>query len=469
MTRNSRRGFLLLCLFVAFFTPATLNWAAEHSFQTARRPGDVDLVTVELEFSGNLSEVVEGKSQKVPQQGRTQLTYEEETLAAATDGTTELQSVRVYNESRVAWKIGDDEVERQLSQASAKLMCVVESGRPLLFAPSQPLTREDLEIAEVIGNSLILEQLLPQSPVALNAKWKPDDAILAALVLVDKVTDSTVTCSLKEVTDDVARFEIDGTLSALVHDVTTRIELKGRYRFDRRTNRIDWIGLLLQEQREISVVARGFEVVGRLQVRILPQKVAKWLTGREFENVEIAVGPEAERLMYEPADHRWQLLHDRRWFLYREQPDIAIFRFINDGQYVAQAKLWHLPSRKPDDLPTPEAFQEEVRVALGKDFGSLVEAGEFSEGDDYRIYRVVVAGEPSEIPMFWHYYLIADKSGRQATVAVTFEEKRGESFGGADRELIAGFRFLEAKDRPTAEPTKADPTSKAEQSASGKK
>ena len=64
----------------------------------------------------------------------------------------------------------------------------------------------------------------------------------------------------KEVTDTVARFEFAGKVEGAVYGVSTKIEIKGKYRFDLRSKRIDWLAMLVQEDRESSFVEDGIDV-----------------------------------------------------------------------------------------------------------------------------------------------------------------------------------------------------------------
>ena len=125
---------------------------------------------------------------------------------------------------------------------------------------------------DVLGNSLLLDGLLPDGPTAVGQTWKPAGKLAAALLGLDAASRCDVQCTLKEVTDAVARFELAGQVEGPVNDTTARVQLKGKFRFDRRTGRIDWFALLSKEDRGISQVADGFAVVVRLQMTVDPQE-----------------------------------------------------------------------------------------------------------------------------------------------------------------------------------------------------
>jgi hypothetical protein len=110
---------------------------------------------------------------------------------------------------------------------------------------------------------------------------------------------------------------------------------------------------------------------------------------------------------------------------------------------VAQCNLSSLPKSDPAKLISLEAYQEELRAALGKNFGEFVEASESATPAKNRLLRVVIRGTASDLPMRWVYYHVADPQGRQAVFVVVVEEKLYDRLAGADKKLVDSFRFLE--------------------------
>ena len=54
---------------------------------------------------------------------------------------------------------------------------------------------------DVLGNSLLLDDLFPDGPIAVGQTWQPADNVVAALVGLDAASRCDVQCTLKEVTD----------------------------------------------------------------------------------------------------------------------------------------------------------------------------------------------------------------------------------------------------------------------------
>jgi hypothetical protein len=247
----------------------------------------------------------------------------------------------------------------------------------------------------------------------------------------------------------VARFELTGRVEGAIYGVPTVIEIKAKYRFDLKTKRIDWLGMLVKEDRQGSFVADGMDVVSRLQVMIAPAEEPETLADAVLAKLTLKPTEELTRLTFESPDGGWQCRCDRRWYVFTEHPKtpVIVLRLLDRGMLVGQCNLSSLPDRPADKLISLEEFQEDVRRALGKSFGEFVEAGQSSNEATYRVYRVVVHGTSSDISMRWIYYLVADQHGRQAAFTFAVEQGVVERFAEADRTLVQSLRFTEKKDK----------------------
>ena len=92
-----------------------------------------------------------------------------------------------------------------------------------------------------------------------------------------------------------------------------------------------------------------------------------------------------------------------------------------------------------------DEFKDDVRRTLGKNFGEFVEAKEMPGAGDSQIYRVVVKGEPNDVPMQWHYYLLADPRGHAAALVFAVEQKLADRLADHDAKFVAGIRLVEPK------------------------
>jgi hypothetical protein len=410
----------------------------------------IDHVTVLLEIAGELQtgapkDKQAEKSHRKAISGECNLQYDEKTLEVPDGAAGRWRSIRSYEKATASLKIEKDPFQPTLRPRRALVVAQVEPPKTTLFSPRGPLTLEELDLIEVLGNSLLLDQFLPAERVPEGHSWKPSDKVVAALLGLDAMTHSDVQSVLTEVTDSVARFEMAGRAEGTINDVASTSDVKAKYRFDRRSRRIDWLGLVVKEQRGISAVAAGFDVIVRAQVRIVPKAESKTLDDEALMGLALEPTAELTQLAYESAQGGWRLTHDRRWCVNADDHDLAIVRLIDRGDFIAQCNLSPLPKRPPEKLPSLEEFQGDIRRGLGKNFGEFVEAGQSTSDANYRVYRVVVRGKVEDVANQWNYYLVADSHGRQAVFAFTVEEKFAERLTGADEKLVHALRFVEPK------------------------
>ena len=395
-----------------------------------------------LEVGGDVSELAENKVQEMKMSVVCNLRYDEKMLEVPGGSADRLRSVRHYDQANAVIKIDEDGIKPALRSERRLIGVQIDLPKVTLFSPKGMLTRDELELIDVLGNSLLLDGLLPEDPVAVDDSWKHSPEMMAALLGLDAVSQTDVESRLRELTDSAARMEMSGKVEGAYGGASTEIELKAKYRFDRRSQRIDWIAMLVQEKRSIGHVEWGVDAVARIQVTISPQSKAPQLADTALEQLPLSSTAELNRLTYKSAKG-WQLTHDRSWYVTGDHSNLTILRMLDRGELVAQCNISTLPKLAPDKTVTLTEFQHDVQKALGKSFGEFVEAGQWAGEADYRVYRVVVRGEVSEVPIQWYYYLITDRHGRQAAPAFSVGADLVERFDEADRELVRSLRFLD--------------------------
>ncbi len=221
--------------------------------------------------------------------------------------------------------------------------------------------------------------------------------------------------------------------------------------------------MLIQEDRQASFVEDGVDAVSRIEMRIKPADAPKTLSDEAVAKLATKATPALTALAFESPDGQWEFRHDRKWYPHYDRPKNAVvkLRRVDQAEAGGQCIISTLPSRDPAKLPSLEDFQEDIRRALGKNFGEFVEASEFANAAKYRVYRAVAEGTVSDIPMRWIYYLVADQQGRQVALTFALERKLIEQFGDADKSLVQSLVFKEEEEKVKPEPKgeKKDPGS----------
>jgi hypothetical protein len=410
--------------------------------QSSRKVGQIDQVETLLEAGGDVTEVADGKVQPEKMSVVCKLKYQERTLETPASKGGCLRSVRYYDTTDAVVKVGQKALKPQLRPERRLIAAKIDAGKATLFSPRGPLSRDELELVEVQGNSLLLERFLPDRPVAVGDTWEHPAELMAVLLGLDHVAETDARSKLAKVTDTSAVMELSGRVEGAIYGVSTDVKLLAKYRFDRRRRRIDWFALLVKERRNSSPVIDGVDVVARVQVKIAPKASSAQLAEAALKGLPLQPSAELEQLSYQSDAGGWRFTHDRRWHVFRDLDDLAVLRMMDRGKLIAQCNVSPLPQLVRGDQITFDRFQSDIRQALDKTFGEFVEASQGGNDANYRVYRVVVRGEVSELPMQWNYYLVADKHGHQVVFAFTVEVDLVEQFGNADRELVGSLRFL---------------------------
>ena len=236
-------------------------------------------------------------------------------------------------------------------------------------------------------------------------------------------------------------FSVPVKLKGAKHGVVTQLAVKGKFRFDRRLGMVDWLGLLVKEERPMGHVTHGLDVVARIQLRILPSEDEETLNEKTLANKTLAPTPELERLLFDPVHADWKLEHDRRWHVNLNQHDLAVFRLIDHGKFIAQCNVSPLEKVEPGKQSTLESFQQEIEMILDDEAGGFVDAGQWASDKEYRILRTTVLGKAEESPIQWRYYLVTDQYGRQATFAFTVQMDQVDALGDLDRRFVESLTF----------------------------
>lgn len=416
-----------------------------YQLRSERKPGQIDRVSALLEVGGEVIAKIDGKDDREKISVVCNLAYDEKTLDASVGSAAGWRSIRYYDKAVAELKIGREGLKPTLRPERCLIGVKINAAAATLFSPRGPLTRKELELIDVLGNSLLLDRFLPQEAVVVGQSWRHSEKLMASLLGLDAVAQADMQSRLTKVAGNAARMELAGRVEGALYGVSTDIEMKAKYRFDLRSRRIDWFALLVKERRNASPVTDGVDVVARLQMQISPKAESKQLTDAELKGLSLEPNAELQQLTYESADGGWQLSHDRGWHVCRDRKDLCVLRMLDRGELLSQCNVSSLPKLASGKEVTLTQFQDDLKRALGEDFGEFVEAGQRAGEANYREYRVVVRGKVSELPIQWDYYLITDQHGHQVVFGFTVEEELVEQFGEAGRKLARSLRFIDPK------------------------
>jgi hypothetical protein len=353
-------------------------------------------------------------------------------------------AVRYYDEAQAAIKVNDTARTPRLTED--KQLIVVEQGqqRPMMYCPNGSLTREQLDLVDVVGDSCVLNRLLPRNPVSLGESWTNDATVMGPLLTLDSVAVCEVQSILDESNANFAKVRFAGDVHGSADGAATQLEVRGVYLFDRKLRQITRLNLAAHEKRSIGGATPGLDAVAKVQVKIEPIEKSSHLTDEVVSKSTTSERSPLHDLVFEASKVGFRMKHDRQWYVTAEGREAFTFRRVDGSDVVAQSTLTILPSKSAGRQTTLEQFQKDITFSLGKSFGELVSSRQWQNAAGLYCFEVVARGLVEDLPVEWHYYLAAPESGPRISVAVTIEKPMLERVGAADRDLVESLQLFPA-------------------------
>ena len=414
------------------------------------KPGELRQAAITFDVGGELLLVSDDKEIKLPMKVKALIKYQECLVAPGTDGI--IRAARNYEVTDVKINV-DNRPITPLLREDRRLLSVSLGKELSIFSTEGPLTREELDLVSLPADSLVLGGLLPTEPVRPGDTWNPSDATLATLLDLDVVGQSQVKAMLLEVENGRAKIELSGTVNGAVGGVSSEIDMKARCYYGMASHRLEDVELIYKEKRGVSHSSPGVDVTAKLRIQLAPIKTCKALAPEVVDNLSLVPAPENQALEYASSARKFQLVHDRLWYVAREDAMSTILRRVERGELIAQCNVTTLSALQKDRRTTLPKFQEDIKKSLGDNFGDFVTATEDQDKEGRLIYRVSATGEVSELPVEWIYYLVQDAEGRRTSVVFTLQQSLAERFAGADRALVASLSMLSPSGESQAKPT----------------
>jgi hypothetical protein len=440
LPRAKFRIFALLATFLTFSTASPAGEEIAISLTARTVPGYAQHLKLVVEVAGELKLNADGKEvRRVPVSVEANAEFQEQWKAA--DGSA-ARSMRQYRKCEAKIRIQDKEITHALRADRQLLACSRAKDRVVLVSPLGPLTREELELVEAPFQSILLSELLPDHSVKPGETWTIPDGTLQAIFSLDAINQQQVIATFKEVKEGVALVELAGRLSGAAEGVSSDIDFKAKLNLQLEKQAVTWLAASIREHRAVGHARPGFETVTKLRLLAEPCATPPELSDQALAQLPAHIDAASQLLELTSDKSSYALLHDRRWRRMTDRHDVAVLRFVDQGDLIAQCNISALPALPRVQQLTLEGFQQDIRRGLGKDFDQFVEATQqLSDDKTLAIYRVVAVGNVQEIPIQWIHYYLADHQGRRASIVFTLEQKVAERFGTADRTLIPTFRF----------------------------
>ncbi|MEL6897873.1 MAG: hypothetical protein AAFP90_17375, partial [Planctomycetota bacterium] len=362
---------------------------------------------------------------RVPLKAESVLDYEERLLAIDKTADATSASQRYYHDAQSTStlngkettsrlrKIARTTIVRQGSRTEQTGAGEMAGSRAMEYSVQDYFRQDELDLLYVPVCSLAVDSVLPESPIAKGQVVKVNEDAIARMMNVGGVQDSDVTIELFDIDDSSAKLKLDGTLSASVNGVLTKIELKGKLTFDRKLKTCTWCAIAMRERREIGIGEPGFEVAAT--VRMIrkplktPQRLPKELDAGAAQKL-LANRIPSENLLVDIQSQpmRFGVLADRRWRIVHDVHGNTMIRMVDNDRSIAQVELKPLQALKAGKQLTLEGFKRDIQQSMGSRIRDVVTGEQTVNSAGLRVLRVVVSGMVQDIAMQWIYAHISD-------------------------------------------------------------
>jgi hypothetical protein len=421
---------------------APAAWAQSCTLRETPQPGDCFQIQLDMKLSGEMRIHKDDKMDSLKLEATAVHEYPERILAVAQDGLVQ-KTARLYTTAKATITVGGERSERTLRPE--RRLCVGQfyKDQATLYAPSGPLTREELDLTAGQFDSGSVPGVLPGKDVAVGDTWKVSASVVQALCSFEGLTEHTLTGKLESVKDDTATFSLSGTAIGIDAGALAKLKIEATGQFDLKGKHLvamEWKQKDERDQGPVSPVT-VVESTTTLKRQAIEQPVA--LSDVALVSVPQDFDPPATmtQLDYRDPQGRYSLLYPRCWHITGQVKDQLVLRCMDRGDFVAQATL--TPWKKADKgkHETPEEFKQAMNSMAGWEAEKELQAGEAPSENGRWVYRYSTSGQMGSITAVQNCYLVATPEGEQMIVVFTMTPKQVDKLGARDLSLVGSLEI----------------------------
>lgn len=369
------------------------------------------------------------------------LSYRERRLLGPGTDAEGLRAAREYETAQADIRVGDKVTKNELPDP---LKLVVAQGRAEgveLYSLNGLMSADELMLIRSPADSLALISLLPTREVEVGDKWTVPGWAFQMLTALDAVSKGQLFCTLDSVNKGVAKITIEGTLEGAAEGAFTEVKVTGSYSYNLEGKYISDSDFVQTERRQIGPVGPGLDITARVRVLRQPSKTPGRLGDQKL--IDTASREPAANAKYVRFDTPWNIggQHSRNWHLCQIDDKVAQFRLLNEGNFIAQCDMASIAVAKPGEHLAEQIYLTDVRQALGDRLRSMTKGEVIPASNRRYVYKVMAEGSVAEKPVSWVFYLIADPTGRQASLMFTADTPLADKLAMFERELVDSLKF----------------------------
>ncbi len=219
-------------------------------------------------------------------------------------------------------------------------------GAVVVVSPAGPMTRSELELVQGLGDPLTLADFLPREPVTKGSSWNLPESAVVALTGYDALKSNTMEATLEQLDEAVAQVRLKGEVQGSALGGAGTITCEGFLNFDRKARLVDRLGVNRVESRQSGPVEAGLDVKSTLTVLRRPARPIPELDDAAVANLTLDTSPQRQLLQLISPDGKYNLLHDRQWHTYWDDPKLIVPEAARQGKGGGAVQLGGWASRR---------------------------------------------------------------------------------------------------------------------------
>lgn len=369
------------------------------------------------------------------------LSYRERRLLGAGNDAESFRSVREYQVAEADINVDGNKTAAKLPDALKLIVAQGHDEGVELYGLNGLLTADELDLIRSPADSLALIALLPSKEIEVGDTWKAPGWAFQMLTSLDAIIKGDLECRLDSVDKGIARVKISGTLEGAAVGSTTEVTLSGHFSYNLEGKYISEVDFTQKEIRAVGPVSPGLEISARIRVLRQPNNSAGKLGDSKI--TDAAAKEAVASAKYLRFESPWNIgvQHGRHWHVYQIDDKLAVFRLLEEGNFVAQCDMAPIPSAKPGAHLPEQTYLSDIRQSLGDRLKTMTNGEVLPSSDRKFVYKVSAEGAVGERNITWVFYLVADPSGRQASLMFTVDTPLLEKLEKFDREIVDSLTF----------------------------
>jgi hypothetical protein len=418
------------------------GWAQTCTLKETPQAGACFKIRLDMKLTGEMRMRKDDKTVALKQEASAVHEYVERVLAVAREGEVE-KTARLYETAKATIAVGEERGERTLRSERRLLVAQRHNDQALVYAPSGPLTSEELELTAGQFDSAAVAGLLPVKDIAVGDTWKIPSSIVQALCNFEGLTDHDLTGKLEAATAETATVRISGTANGIDLGAIVKLKIEATGQFDLKAKRLVSLEWKQKDERDQGPISPASVVEATTTLK--RQSIEQPSALSDVALVSVPSDWEAPAAMtqldYHDPKNRYSLLYPREWHITAQVKDQLVMRYMERGDFVAQVTL--TPWKKADKGKhlTAEEFKQTMNDMAGWEPEKELQAGEVPTEKGHWVYRYSSSGQMEGVAAVQNCYLLATADGEQMIVVFTMTPKQVDKLGARDLSLVGSLEI----------------------------